>query len=141
MSYPYMTPHSITFPIQAATNARINIDMLPFFVAPNVLTVTGMTLSAASAVNVADAASEIRVNLVQLANATNVVASLLLNTASNLVANAATEFAVNSTVATLAAGTVLGINLGVENEANMNFGTFACYQMDYVQGSPGAEAA
>ncbi len=141
MSYPYMTPHSIIFPIQSATNARLNIDMLPIFVAPNVLTITGMTLVAASAVNVEDAASEIRVNLVQLANATNVPARLTLNTVSNLVANAATEFTVNSTCATIAAGTVLGINLGVENEANMNFGLFACYQMDYVQGSPGAEAA
>ena len=137
MSYPYMNPQSIIF---VPSNAQVNLAMAPAFCPVQPCTITGVTLTSATAVNVADAASDIFLNLVQLANATNVIATLSLNSTSNLIANTPCQLAINATTCQIAAGVVCGWNVLIENVANKSFGTIACYQIDYVQGSPASEA-
>ena len=134
MSFPYMNPQSIIFTLATAAN----IGMRPIFKPLQKVTITGVSLTSGTAVNVADAASEIRCNLVDISNATNVIAALVLNTASNLIANTACEFTLNTTLVGVAAGTILALNVGIENIANKTIDN-ATYQIDYVQGSPGSE--
>ena len=139
-SFPYMNPHSITF--IPGTNASENIGFMPIFVAPTALTVTGVSIVPLTAVTGATTNDEIYMNLVQLANTTNKVATLRVSATVNLAINTAQAFTVNSTVSSLTKGAVLGLNVSLEDEENSNFGnlTQQCvYQIDYVQGSPGSE--
>jgi len=136
MSYPYMNPESI---IYSPSNAQVNESMKPIFCPTQKVTITGVSLTSGTAVNVADAASEIWFNLVQLANATNVVATGYCNATSNLIANTPFQLTLNSQNKVVSAGTVIGLNVKIENVANTSFGTAATWQIDYVQGSPGSE--
>ena len=137
MSFPYMHPQTIIF---VPSNAQVNIAALPIFKPIQTVTITGVTLTSPTALNVSAAASSnVTVKLLQLANASNIVANLSLNSVSNLVANVARELVINTTLAAVATGTGLGLEVILANVANQSFGTAAMYQIDYVQGSPGSE--
>ena len=135
MSFPYMNPQSLTF---TPANVSANVTMLPLFCPTQGVTITGVTLTSDTAYN-SPSANMIQINIVELANSTNKVATLILNQTSNLVANTPRQFTLNTSLVGVLEGTVLGLNFSMQNEANTNLGAVGTYQIDYVQGSPGSE--
>ena len=136
MSFPYMNPHSIIF---VPNNASEDISMLPIFTPVRTITITGVSVTGTTGRAGTGGTDEIRCQIIQLANASNKVATLLIDATHNLTANTPMQFTINSTLDEVAAGTVLGINVAYEDSQNAHFGTTAVYQIDYVQGAPGAE--
>lgn len=136
MSFPAMSPHSV---IHIPSNAKANITALPVLVPVKKITITGVSVVPNAALTGADA-RYILLKLIQLANASNVVATINIKTGVNLVANTVREFTINDTLAPVGAGTVLGLTANFNDVANAHMGTEVGYQIDYVQGAPGAEA-
>jgi hypothetical protein len=133
--FPYMKPSAIKF---IPSNAAANITAQPLFTAVGKTYITGASVVHSGAV-VGDDTDYIAISLIQLANASNVVATINFKTGVNSVANAAADLTLNSTLNPVASGTVLGLTVLFGTTANINLGTMAMYQIDYVQGSPASE--
>jgi hypothetical protein len=133
--YPYMHPFSLKF---IPSNSKANIAYCPAFTPVETCYLTGVSVIGSGATT-GDDTDYVDLQLVQLANASNVVATINFNTGVNGTANAATQLAINSSLNPVSAGTVLGWLATFGTVGNQNLGAMALYQIDYIQGSPAAE--
>jgi hypothetical protein len=129
-----MSPQSITF---IPSNAKAAITALPVFTPVETCYLTGVSIVSDTAIT-GDNTNYVAISLIQLANASNVVATTNLKAGTNATVNAVTDLTVNSTLNPVAAGTVLGLTLAYGNTTNINIGQYVL-QIDYIQGSPAAE--
>jgi hypothetical protein len=134
MSFPTMSPQSITF---IPSNAKAAIAAQPFFVPVEKCYITGASVVSGTAIT-GNNTNYVAISLIQLANASNVVATINLASGTNATVNAVTDLTINSTLNPVAAGTVLGLTVAYGNTANINM-ALAMYQLDYIQGSPASE--
>lgn len=119
-------------------NALANITALPVFTPKSTVTVTGFSFVASAAITGANA-DYILIKLIQLANVSNVVATLNIITAVNVTANARQNCTINTTIDEATTGMRLGLQVACNDTVNVNLGSETTFQLDYVQGSPAAE--
>lgn len=133
--FPCMNPSSICF---VPANAKANITAQAIFKPVQNTTITGVSVSPSANVTGANA-DYVLLKLIQLANASNVVATVNIIAGVNLTANTAYDLTLNSTLAPVAAGTALGLVATFNTVGNVNLGSEVLYQIDYIQGSPASE--
>ncbi len=118
-------------------NALANIASMPVFTALEPVTITGFSFVASAAITGANA-DYVLIKLIQLANVSNVVATLNVNTGVNVTANARQNCTVNTTIDEVSSGMRLGLSVACNDTGNVNLGSETTFQLDYVQGSPAA---
>ena len=130
-----MTPHSLVF---TPNNALANITYQAVFTPVHEVTITGVAIVAYNGC-VGNNANAVLCKLVELANTSNVVATINYYATINATANTASELTINTTLDNVSAGKTLAAYVTFTNSSNTNFGTYWMAQIDYVQGSPGNE--
>ncbi len=116
-------------------NALANITALPVFTPLHTATITGFSFVASAAVVGANA-DYVLIKLIQLANSSNVVATLNVITGVNVSGNARQNNTTNTTIDEVTSGMRLGLSVACNDTINVNLGSEATFQLDYVQGSP-----
>lgn len=121
--------------IFAPLNSLANITATPVFTPLETVTITGFSFVPTSAITGANA-DYVLIKLIQLANSSNVVATLNIITGINVAANARQNCTVNTTIDEVTSGMVLGLQVACNDTINVNLSAVATFQLDYLQGAP-----
>ncbi len=139
MSFPAMNPQNRVVGTDLA-NFAANLAVTPVMVVPaHKITITGFSVVTTTAFGPADAPTNIKAYLINIAAPTTPIAYLWANSSNPVTVN--TKFAanINTSLSNVAANTILAIYMNASNITNAVWGTKGMYQIDYVQGSPASE--